>query len=65
MKKLFISVGLAAAGTAGLQAAYAPDQGPDATRMWSLSGSLRGFYDNNYTTASTPDGSGGFEVSPP
>ena len=64
MKKLFISVGLAAAGTAGLQAAYAPDQGPDASRMWSLSGSLRGFYDNNYTTASSPDGSGGFEVSP-
>ena len=64
MKKLFLSVGLVAAGTAGLQAAYAPDQGPDATRMWSLSGSLRGFYDNNYTTGSSASGSGGFEVSP-
>src|SRR5882724_9736391 len=64
MKKLFLSVGLVAAGTAGLQAAYAPDQGPDATKMWSLSGSLRGFYDNNYTTGSSASGSGGFEVSP-
>ena len=65
MKKLFLSVGLVAAGTAGLQAAYAPDQGSmDATRMWSLSGSLRGFYDNNYTTGNSPSGSGGFEVSP-
>ena len=65
MKKLFLSVGLVAAGTAGLQAAYAPDQGSmDATRMWSLSGSLRGFYDNNYTTGNKQSGSGGFEVSP-
>jgi Putative beta-barrel porin 2 len=65
MKKLILSVGLVAAGTAALQAAYAPDQGStDASRMWSLSGTLRGFYDNNYTTASTASGSGGFEVSP-
>src|SRR5487761_2229616 len=65
MKKLFLSVGLVAAGTAGLQAAYAPDQGSmDATRMWSMSGTLRGFYDNNYVTANSPVGSGGFEVSP-
>ena len=65
MKKFILSVGLVAAGTAGLQAAYAPDQGSmDATRMWSISGSLRGFYDNNYTTGNTQSGSGGFEVSP-
>lgn len=65
MKKFFLSVGLVAAGTAGLQAAYAPDQGStDATRMWSLSGTLRGFYDNNYTTGSKASGSSGFEVSP-
>ena len=63
MKKLFFSVGLVAAGTAALQAAYAPDQ-VDATRMWSLSGTLRGFYDNNYTTSASANGSGGFEVSP-
>ncbi|MDD5139865.1 MAG: outer membrane beta-barrel protein [Verrucomicrobiales bacterium] len=65
MKKILLSVGLVAAGTSGLQAAYAPDQGSmDATRMWSLSGSLRGFYDNNYTTGNSQSGSGGFEVSP-
>lgn len=65
MKKLFLSVGLVAAGTASLQAAYAPDQGSaDTTRLWSLSGSLRGFYDNNYTTGNSASGSGGFEVSP-
>jgi len=65
MKKLFLSVGLVAAGTASLQAAYAPDLGStDATRMWSLSGTLRGFYDNNYTTSASANGSGGFEVSP-
>ncbi len=64
MKKFILSVGLVAAGTAGLQAAYAPDQGIDATKMWSVSGTLRGFYDNNYTTGNTMSGSGGFEVSP-
>lgn len=65
MKKLFFSVGLVAAGTAGLQAAYAPDQNStDASRMWSVAGTLRGFYDNNYTTGNSMSGSGGFEVSP-
>jgi hypothetical protein len=65
MKKLFLSMGLVAAGTAGLEAAYAPDQNPvDASKMWSVAGTLRGFYDNNYTTANSPTGSGGFEVSP-
>ena len=67
MKKFFVSVGLAAAGTASLQAAYAPDSNAmDTSKLWSLSGTLRGFYDDNYTTA--PDGfkrsSFGFEVSP-
>ncbi len=65
MKKFFFSMGLVAAGTAGLQAAYAPDQpSTDASRMWSVAGTLRGFYDNNYTTGNSPSGSGGFEVSP-
>jgi len=32
--------------------------------MWSVSGSLRGFYDNNYTAGNSQSGSGGFEVSP-
>jgi len=66
MKKFFLSAGLVAAGTASLEAAYAPDAGSDASRLWSISGTLRGFYDGNYATApsSTSRGSYGFEVSP-
>jgi hypothetical protein len=65
MKNFFLSVGLVAAGTASLQAAYAPDA-TDASKLWSISGTLRGFYDNNYATApsSSSRGSYGFEVSP-
>jgi hypothetical protein len=63
MKKFFVSVGLAVAGTASLQAAYAPDMA-DTSKMWSISGTLRGFYDNNYTTASVQNDSYGFEISP-
>jgi Putative beta-barrel porin 2 len=64
MKKFFVSVGLAVAGTASLQAAYAPDMG-DTSKMWSISGTLRGFYDDNYATVnSNVRGSYGFEVSP-
>jgi len=68
MKKFFVSIGLAAAGTASLQAAYAPGLGPmETTKLWSLSATLRGFYDDNYNTAPDgPDkqGSYGFEFSP-
>ena len=51
MKKFFVSVGLIAAGTASLQAAYAPVWDSMAASMWSVSGTLRGFYDDNYTTS--------------
>ncbi|HEU6447876.1 MAG TPA: outer membrane beta-barrel protein [Verrucomicrobiae bacterium] len=67
MKKIFVSAGLIAAGTAGLQAVNAPDVGPmQATKPWSISATLRGFYDDNYTTGSGGfgHGSGGFEFSP-
>jgi hypothetical protein len=65
MKKFFVSVGLAAAGTTGLHAAYSPDIGAmDTPKVWSLSGTLRGFFDDNYTTGSSGRGSFGFEVSP-
>jgi len=66
MKKFFISVGLIAAGTASLQAAYAPDWNSKSASMWSVSGTLRGFYDDNYETApnGVKRGSFGFEVSP-
>jgi hypothetical protein len=66
MKKLFVSVGLIAVGTASLEAAYAPDWSSTSASMWSVAGSLRGFYDDNYETASSGSkiGSFGFEVSP-
>jgi len=68
MKKFFVSMGLAAAGTASLQAAYAPDLSPmSSTKIWNISATLRGFYDDNYDTISSdlnPRGSYGFEVSP-
>jgi hypothetical protein len=66
MKKFFISVGLIAAGTASLQAAYAPDWNSKSASMWSVSGTLRGFYDDNYETVSSgaKQGSFGFEFSP-
>jgi hypothetical protein len=67
MKKFFISVGLIAAGTASLQAAYAPDWNFKSASMWSVSGTLRGFYDDNYQTAPNgpnKQGSFGFEISP-
>jgi hypothetical protein len=68
MRKFFVSMGLAAAGTVSLQAAYAPDLGPMSTvKLWNISATLRGFYDDNYDTANSglnPRGSYGFEVSP-
>jgi hypothetical protein len=67
MKKFFVSMGLIAAGTASLQAAYAPDWSSTSASMWSVSGTLRGFYDDNYETAPNgpnKQGSLGFEVSP-
>jgi hypothetical protein len=66
MKKFFVSVGLIAAGTASLQGAYAPDWNSTSASMWSVSGSLRGFYDDNFDTAPSGAkiGSFGLEVSP-
>jgi Putative beta-barrel porin 2 len=57
---------LAAAGSAGLQV-HAQELTPmQTTKIWSASCSLRGFYDDNYTTSSNGNkqGSTGFEVSP-
>jgi hypothetical protein len=69
MKKIAVSIGLVAVGTASLQAAYTlGSDSMQSSKVWSLSGSLRGFYDDNYNTApsGTPlkRGSYGFEVSP-
>lgn len=67
MKKLIASASLAALGAASLNAANAPGLTPvERSKPWSVSATLRGFYDDNYTML--PRGqrqdSFGFEVSP-
>ncbi len=65
MKKLFVSTGLAAISVAGLQQS-ASAQGLDivSPKAWTISGTLRGFYDDNYNIAEANKGSFGMEVSP-
>ena len=49
MKKIIASAGLIALGTAGLQAAYVPGlTSMETSKPWSVTASLRGFYDDNY-----------------
>jgi len=49
MKKIIASAGLVAVSAAGLQA-QAPGLSPmETTKPWSISATLRGFYDDNYT----------------
>jgi hypothetical protein len=73
MKKIVASVGLVAIGASGIQTASAQALvGADASKPWSISATLRGFYDDN--TATVPNNvtvpstqhrdSFGFEVSP-
>src|SRR5437016_6062587 len=72
MKKLVASVGLVALGTSGVQAASPSPFNSDAAKPWSVSATLRGFYDDNYQTL--PNGTVlspglhretfGFEISP-
>lgn len=64
MKKIFVSVGLAA-GAAGLASSHAQDvQTPSSPKFWNVSSSLRGFYDDNYNSSSQKQGSWGFEARP-
>jgi len=73
MKKIVASVGLVAIGASGIQTASAQALGAaDASKPWSVSATLRGFYDDNTATIpnniTLPPGvhrdSFGFEVSP-
>lgn len=73
MKKIVASVGLVAIGVSGLQTASAqPLVAADASKPWSVSATLRGFYDDNASTIpnNVTLGPGqhrdsfGFEVSP-
>jgi predicted porin len=74
MKKIVASVGMVALGASGIQTASAQDalQSSAPTKPWSVSASLRGFYDDN--TGTVPNdaqlapgqhkASFGYEVSP-
>jgi len=51
MNKIIASVGLAALSAATVQAQFAPGLTPlETSKPWSVSLSLRGFYDDNYLT---------------
>ena len=67
MNKLVASVGLAALGVASAQAQVA-GLTPNMTKPWSVSATLRGFYDDNFNTApkDSPDRRDvfGVEISP-
>ena len=63
MKKIAVTIGLAAIGAANIHAAYAPDKAGD--KDWSVSATLRGFYDDNYAAVGqNARGSFGGELTP-
>ena len=70
MRKIVASIGLAAVGaSSSLQGASVPDVlGADSPKPWSVSATLRGFYDDNINTVKDGDvnkkDSLGFEISP-
>lgn len=65
MKRIVTSVGIAALGAACIQNASAQGIGGDGSKPWTVSASLRGFYDDNINTASVGEiDTFGFEVSP-
>jgi hypothetical protein len=62
MKKIIASAGLVAVSTAGLQAA-APGLSPmESSKPWSISATLRGFYDDNYTAINNDEAEESFGV---
>jgi hypothetical protein len=50
MKKIVASVSLVAVGVSGLQAALLPGLTTESGKPWTLSATLRGFYDDNINT---------------
>src|SRR5439155_8973971 len=67
MKKIIASASLAALGADSVQAAYAPGLSPqEKSKEWTISGTLRGFYDDNPTLSIGADKqeSWGLELSP-
>jgi hypothetical protein len=71
MKKVIASVGLVALSASGVQAALDPGTTADTSKPWSVSATLRGFYDDNVqcvpdntTLSGASRGSPGYEISP-
>ena len=65
MKKIVASVGLVALGSSGLHADQITGTSTDPSKPWSVSATLRGFYDDNVDTAhSNPTDSFGWEINP-
>lgn len=68
MKKIVASVGLVALGATSLNAVYGQGMAATAYKPWSISASLRGFYDDNINTvpssSSFHQSSFGFQVDP-
>jgi hypothetical protein len=67
MKKIIASASLAALSAACVQAEYAPGLSPqEKSKAWSVSGTLRGFYDSNPTASISADkeDSWGLELVP-
>ncbi|HTD87396.1 MAG TPA: hypothetical protein VK850_12530, partial [Candidatus Binatia bacterium] len=67
MKKLIASASLVALSATGLKAQYAPGLSRmETSKPWSISASLRGFYDDNYFAQpkNLSDSSVGFELRP-
>ena len=65
MKKIVISTGFAAVGAIALQPALAANMDSVSPKAWSVSGTLREFYDDNYnTSANNRQGSWGTELTP-
>jgi hypothetical protein len=64
MKKIVVSVGLAAAGAASVSSLSGQGMDLVSPKAWNVSANLRGFYDDNYAVAHNKTGSFGWEVSP-
>jgi hypothetical protein len=64
MKKIVASVGLAALGASTLQTVSGQELTAQGPKPWSVSGTLRGFYDDNINSASNKTNSFGVEISP-
>jgi hypothetical protein len=64
MNKIVVSLGMAALGVSGIQVTSAQEAIP--SKLWNVTASLRGFYDDNINTAPSADkvDSYGWEVSP-